>query len=936
LENVKNFVARWTGRGDEKSDTQTFWIDLLTNVFEVKDIANFIFFEERVQLEHKSFIDATIPATHVMIEQKSLGKDLSKPIKQSDGTFLTPFQQARRYANELPYSKRPRWIVACNFSEFHVYDMEKPHDEPEIIFLKNLPKEFNRLKFLVDSREYNLQRELEISLQAGEIVGKIYLALKKNYLKPDSEETLQSLNKLCVRLVFCFYAESAGIFGKHKIFRDYLQNSRNIRRDLLDLFETLNTEKNLRDPYLSDELKIFPFVNGGLFAEKNIEIPNFDDETKKILFDEAENFDWSGISPTIFGAVFESTLNPVTRREGGMHYTSIENIHKVINPLFLDDLHEEFQKIKSSTRNKNKNLLDFQKKLSELKFFDPACGSGNFLTESYISLRRLENEILKELLHEKILLGDFDNPVKISINQFFGVEINDFAVSVAQTALWIAELQMLNETQEIIHKNLNPLPLKNFANIFEGNALTLDWKKICPNPNFIFGNPPFVGASMMTKQQKIDAVNIFGNIKLSNSIDYVGAWYHKAAEFLCRQKLNQNNFCVDKNKSETISVIQKFDKNNFCDTKIKCAFVSTNSITQGEQVAALWDKILQSCQIIFAHRTFRWDSESNEKAHVHCVIIGFADKNLPHEKFIFDGDKKISAKNINPYLIDAPNILIQSRSKPLCDVPKLITGNAPIDGGNLILSEDEKNILIKKFPDAEKFIKILLGGEEFLHNKKRFCLWLVNANPSEIKKIPPIFDRVKKVREFRLNSKRISTKKFAETPQLFAEIRPTIKNFIAIPQVSSEKREYIPIGFLDENIIPTNQLKIIPNANLFHFGILSSKVHMIWTKTVCGRLKSDFRYSGSVVYNNFVWCEPTENLRKKIEQTAQNILDVRKKYPDASLADLYDPTLMPKDLRDAHKKNDLAVMEAYGFDKNFSDEEILAELMTLYKNFVEK
>ena len=379
-------------------------------------------------------------------------------------------------------------------------------------------------------------------------------------------------------------------------------------------------------------------------------------------------------------------------------------------------------------------------------------------------------------------------------------------------------------------------------------------------------------------------------------------------------------------------MIQKFDKNNFCDTKIKCAFVSTNSITQGEQVAALWDKILQSCQIIFAHRTFRWDSESNEKAHVHCVIIGFADKNLPHEKFIFDGDKKIPAKNINPYLIDAPNILIQSRSKPLCDVPRIFLGNKPTDGKNFILSEEEKNILLKKFPDAQKFIKIYLNAEDFLHNKKRFCLWLADATPSEIKKIPPIFDRVKKVQKFREKSSAAPTRKSAETPQKFFFISQPKTNYILIPSTSSERRKYLPIDFVSPEIISSNANLIIPNAELFHFGILSSSVHMAWTKTVCGRLESRIRYSGSVVYNNFVWCECSEVQREKICETAEKILDVRKKYPEASLADLYDPTLMPKDLREAHKKNDLAVMAAYGFEKNFSEEEILSALMNLYKN----
>lgn len=930
---MKNFVERWIGRGDEKSDTQTFWIDLLTNVFGVKNISQFIFFEERVQLEHKSFIDATIPSTHVMIEQKSLGKDLSKPIKQSDGTFLTPYQQAKRYANELPYSKRPRWIIACNFAEFQIYDMENPHDEPTKILLEELPEKFHSLDFLIDPIKNKIYLEEELSVKAGKIVEKLYDALRSQYVNPNDEKSLQSLNKLCVRLVFCLFAESSGVFGKHKIFRDYLQNSRNIRRDLLDLFEVLNTEKNLRDPYLDENLKNFPYVNGGLFAEKNIEIPNFTDEIKNLLLEEASSsFDWSGISPTIFGAVFESTLNPEKilpgqkniRREGGMHYTSIENIHKVIDPLFLDDLNEEFEKIKNSPRNKKKNLLDFQQKLSELKFLDPACGSGNFLTETYISLRRLENKILKELLGEKILLGDFDNPIKVSINQFYGIEINDFAVSVAQTALWISELQMAQETSELIHRDIDFLPLKNFANIFECNALQVDWQKICPNPNYIMGNPPFVGRRYQSPEQKKEIAEFF----TYKDVDYVACWFKKAAEFLFYNNSPENNFRFTKIPDERLLAVQKVFSPTFSRTKspqIECAFVSTNSIVQGEQVAAVWENL--GVEINFCHRTFVWDSESTDKAHVHCVIIGFANFSRA-QKIIFDGDKKIFAKNINAYLQDAPNIFIKPRNKTLQkNSPQMFFGNMAADNKNFSLTEDEKNILLKKFPDAQKFIKNLVGGEEFLHNKKRFCLWLVGANPSEIKKIPPIYERIKKVREFRLNS---SFKKIADRPHEFRDLKNP-KKFIVIPQVSSERRKYIPIGFLDENFIATTQLQIIPDAELFHFGVLTSSVHNIWTKNFCGRLKSDLRYSKEIIYNNFVWCDCSEIQRKKIEQTAQNILDCRKNYPDASLADLYDENLMPVDLRKAHEENDKAVMAAYGFDKNFSELQIVGELMKLYQ-----
>ncbi len=666
---VKKFVATWKNRGYEKGDTQTFWLSFIRDVLNTPEPEKFVLFEVPVQLKHKSFIDVFFPDTKVIVEQKSLSVDLDKSQSQSDGEILSPFEQAQRYGIGLPYSMRPRWIIVCNFNEFLIYDMEL-RDAPAKILLDELPEKFHAFDFIIDPTKNKIRLELELSLKAGEIVGKLYDALKSQYINPDSDAALQSLNKLCVRLVFCFYAESAGIFGKHKIFRDYLQSARNIRQDLILLFDVLNTPHDNRDPYLADELKIFPFVNGGLFADNNIEIPNFNADVKHILFDEAENFNWSGISPTIFGAVFESTLNPVTRRAGGMHYTSLENIHKVIDNLFLNDLHEEFQKIKSAPRNKKKKLLDFQLKLSQLKFFDPACGSGNFLTESYISLRRLENLVLKELLGEKILLGEFDNPVKISINQFFGIEINDFAVAVAQTALWIADLQMLFETAQIVHKNLNPLPLKTYANIFEGNALRLDWHAILPHDlNFIFGNPPFVGRRYRSRAQVEDISNFF----TYKDVDYVACWYKKSADFI------QN-------------------------TKMECAFVSTNSITQGEQVAAIWENL--PVKINFAYRTFKWQSESVKKAAVHCVIIGFAEFNR-EQKIIFDGDQKIFAQNINAYLQDAPNIFIKPRSKPVCDVPQMQNGNMAADGKNFSLSEDEKNILITKFPNAEKFINVL-------------------------------------------------------------------------------------------------------------------------------------------------------------------------------------------------------------------------------------
>ena len=681
----------------EKGESHhSFWLSLLRDVFGISEPEKFIRFEVPVKLKHTSFIDAFLPDTKVIIEQKSLSESLSQEKSQSDGSTLTPYEQAQRYGSSLPYSMRPRWIVISNFAEFLLYDMETLA-EPNKIFLDELPEKFHALDFLVDKTKNKLRIELELSLKAGEIVGKLYDALHSQYLNPDNEHSLASLNKLCVRLVFCLFAESSGIFGKHKIFRDYLQKENNIRRGLLDLFDVLNTPINERDPYLDDTLKKFPFVNGGLFAGA-IEIPNFTPQIKELLLDEASSgFNWAGISPTIFGAVFESTLNPITRRVGGMHYTSLKNIHKVIDPLFLDDLCNELQTIKQSSRNRKKNLLAFQKKLASLKIFDPACGSGNFLTESYLSLRRIENEILKELFGSQIQLGELVNPIKISIGQFYGIEINDFAVAVAQTALWIAELQMIQETQEIIHRDLDFLPLKSYANIHEGNALRIDWRTVASNVDYIIGNPPFVGHQWRTPAQVEDMTLAFPDYNKHGKLDYVAAWYSKAADFIHG-------------------------------TKIACAFLSTNSIVQGESVRVMWEYLFGKGVVInFAHQTFKWTSESTDIAAVHCVIIGFANFHAPIKK-IFDGDKVIIAQNINAYLLDAPNVFIENRGKPPLGFPKMTKGSQPTDGGNLILSPNERDELIAKNPLAEKYIRQFVGAAEFIKDKLRYCLWLKDCS----------------------------------------------------------------------------------------------------------------------------------------------------------------------------------------------------------------
>lgn len=902
---AKQFAEYWRDKGYEKGQSQPFWLQLLSQVFGIEKPTEFIEFEDQVHIDKNTgFIDGYIPTTKVLIEQKSMDKDLRKAIRQSDGSLLNPFQQAKKYIAELPLSKHPKYVVTCNFKSFLIYNMENPNGEPEEILLENLEKEYYRLEFLVEAGSEHLKREMEISIQAGELVGKLYDEVLKLYINPENEETLKSLNMFCVRLVFCLYAEDAGIFGKRLMFHDYLSRfeARDLRRALIDLFKVLDTKIENRDPYMTQELAQFPYVNGGLFANEDIEIPNLNDTVKELLLSKAsEDFDWSEISPTIFGAVFESTLNPETRRSGGMHYTSIENIHKVIDPLFLDSLTEELQEIKqiSVVKTKKKRIEEFQNKLASLKFLDPACGSGNFLTETYLSLRKLENKAISELTGGQILLGDESfSPIKVSIGQFYGIEINDFAVTVAKTALWIAESQMMKETENILHINLDFLPLKSYTNITEGNALRIDWNDVIPKEelNYIMGNPPFVGFTYMSENQKRDMQNVFPGIK---NLDLVCAWY-------------------------------KISFNYIKDTKIEVCFVSTNSIAQGETVARLWQTL--NIKINFAYTTFRWDSEATQKAQVHCIIIGFADFDRK-QKSIYNNGKKILVSNINAYLCDAPNVIVNSRNTPLCDVPKMIYGNKPADGGNLIIEDVDYNEFITKDPYSKRYIKPLLGAVEYLHNKKRYCIWLQDIAPDEIRKCPMIINRIKQCKEIRENSIAEGIRKFANTPTLFAQItQPNEGNYIIIPRVSSEKRRYIPMGFLSSEIKVTDAVQIVPNASIYDFGILTSNVHMAWMRTVCGRLKSDYRYSKDIVYNNFPWCNPTKEQEAKIEKTAQAILNARAKYPNSSLADLYDELIMPVELRKAHQENDKAVMEAYGFDwKKMTESDCVAELMKLYQ-----
>ena len=913
-----DFAKRWKDKGDEKQDSQNFWRDLLSSVFGIANPERKVCFEKRVSLKNTSFIDVYIPETKVIIEQKSLGIDLEKAKKQSDGSELTPFGQAKRYNDELPASEKVQWIVTCNFEKFLIYDMEKPKEPPTELLLKNIAKEYHLLDFLVKFKSEAIIKEEELSIKAGEIVGKIYDALLKEYGENPTQQDLKSLNKLCVRLVFCLYAEDAGLFGDSgDAFCKYLEKyqASDLRREIIDFFKVLDTPIEKRNKFLQDDLAKFPYVNGSLFAvDEDLEnIPNFSEELRDILIKQAaEGFDWSDISPTIFGAVFESTLNPETRRAGGMHYTSIENIHKVIDPLFLDELNNEFKTILETKQSKSKKvkLEAFQRKLASLTFLDPACGSGNFLTETYLSLRKLENQILDELYHGSTFLSsDFvvSSPIQVSIAQFYGIEINDFAVSVAKTALWIAESQTIIDTEQILNTHIDFLPLKSYSNIVEANALRIDWNSLIPKEklNYIMGNPPFVGYKFLTKEQKQDLLYLNKNMR---SIDYVSGWYFKTLEYI------QN-------------------------ASTKCALVSTNSICQGDSIENLW-KVLDGkyqFKFIFAHRTFKWQSEALDKAAVHCIILGYA-YNDSNKKVIYDGSRIVEVSNINYYLLDAPNLIIERVRKHICNLPKMTKGAQLIDGGHFVFeNKEEVDKFLLENPKAEPYIYKYFNAQDFINgNNQKYCLYLKHCPPNDIKNIKGIYERVNAVKKYRETSDAETTRILKERPTEYFQSQVPEGTSIIIPVVSSENRKYLPIQFMEKGSVFTNALFYVDNAPLYLFGLLNSSLHNAWMRIIGGRLKSDYRYSNSIVYNNFVVPELTELQKGQISKTAQAILDARALYPNSSLADLYDPLTMPSELLKAHKANDKAVLALYGLSADASEEEIVAKLMQMYSDKVKE
>ena len=914
----KSFYNSWKDRGYEKGETQHFWLDLLSNVLGYAH-------NDTVVFEHRTstggYIDVWIRQSDVMVEQKALGVDLDKP-EPRRGIMVTPLEQVIDYASSLPLQEQPKYLITCNFNTFRVYDRTKYGDKDlegnQFEFsLSDLVEHPEYLGFIVDPSNNRLRKEKEVSEQAGRLIGSLYDMLLNQYHDPDSEETKHSLNVLCVRLVFCLFCEDAGLFGEPDAFCNYLKNVHpdNIRIKLQHLFDNLDTPRPERDEY-DDDIKVFPYVNGGLFREKVI-IPNFTQEIKDFLLEKmAFPVNWSNISPTIFGGIFESTLNPETRRKGGMHYTSPENIHKVIDPLFLDDLKKELNDIRTdvelSAIKKRNRFKKLHEKICSLVFFDPACGSGNFLTETYICLRQLEYAILKEYKNGQVSLFDSavegERELRVKLDQFYGIEINDFAVAVAETALWISRLKANQEYLLLLDLDEKDFPLTDRANIICENALRYDWNDLVEpsRVSYIMGNPPFVGAKYSSKEQKDDMDEVYSNHQSVSyrTLDYVSCWYYIAADYIRN-------------------------------TSIEVAFVSTNSICQGEQASVMWKSLLTNGVIIsFAHRTFIWDSETQDKAHVHCVIIGFSYINRDI-KYIYDGSSKSIVSHINPYLIEAEDVYIETRKKPITDGVSLITkGSQPTDGGNLILTPEERLNLLSKYPELSEYIKRYMGAVDFLNNEYRYCLWLKDFPLDTITNYPELELRLKKVRESRLNSTKASTRKCANSPALFTEDRQPNQDYIILPVVSSERRYYMPIGWVSKQVIANTNAQMIPGGTLFDFGIIMSIVHNAWMRTICGRMKSDYAYSATIVYNNFPWPTPTDDQKAIIEQTAQGILDARALYPDKSLADLYDPDKMPPELKAAHEANDKAVMDAYGFSYDMTEPQIVAALMKMYQELI--
>lgn len=910
------FVTRWQNKGKERSDAQAFWLDLLGSVYGIEHPASFCRFEERTAVN--GLIDVMIPEAKVLVEQKSVGVDLDTPAVRQ-GRRVTPYQQAKFYADSLPNTERPDRIIVCNFKEFRIHDLNSTRPEKEYISIQlaDLPDQVALFNFLVDPGSSRRAKEEQVSIKAGNLIGKLHAGLIDRLDYTLDNEGRHNLSVLCVRIVFCLFAEDSGIFEKDS-FGAYIDQfePEYVNVGLDKLFEVLNTPAGPKRKNLGDTLSAFPYVNGGLFAGE-VDIPTFDEPLKRLLVDELSlGMNWSTISPTIFGAVFEATLNPSIRHERGMHFTSLQNIHRVIDPLFLNKLTSELEEIlTNSARSKGsrtQRLNNFRKRLSKLQFLDPAAGSGNFLTESYICLRRLENRVLAVLKEDQTWMEfTSDNDlVLISLEQFHGIEINDFAVQVARTALWIAEIQADSETRFIADRVVDSLPLTTSANIHLGNALTEDWNDVIPSSscNYIFGNPPFLGARNQSREQKQEIQDIFAESKHAGNLDYVAGWFLKAAGYL---------------SSPNQSV----------------AFVATSSICQGEQVATVWEPIFKRrCSIDFAHDSFRWRTESNDAAHVFCVIVGFS-RRRNKEAILFhhpkpDSEEIVSTvSRLNPYLVDGPNVYIWNRRQgPLFDVPKMGIGSQPIDNGNYLFDADGLAHFLDLEPAASDYVFEWLGAKEFISGDSRWVLDLCNIESSALLGMPFCLKRVEAVREFRLRSKRSQTRKAASTPQCLGTYIPRKGNAVIIPEVSSEAREYVPMGFVGPEVRCSNTVRLIPDATLYHFGILQSSTHNAWIRSVGGKLEGRIRYSAGVVYNNFPWPEVSQDVKEAISERSRDVLAARKSYSDHPLSVLYNPSvsfLFPR-LWEAHRQLDIAVLDAYGLRPALSEPEITAALMLLY------
>ena len=909
------FARKWEGRGNENQDTQLFWIELMQNVLGLEDAVSRVEFERPVSTaasSHEGYIDVLIPSVKVLVEQKSLGIDLARgEVRQ--GRKVTPAQQGLAYAQGMPLSQQPRYIVACNFAEFWVYDRERDSLCREPLFrleLAELPKNLAAVQFLKGSGEAPATVSQAVSVEAGKIMAKLHAQVAEAFDDPDAPENHHALSVLMTRLMFLMFCEDAGL-TEPNAFRDYVSHfqAADLRRGLKDLFVWLDTRDEDRDRYAEDWLKRLPYMNGGLFRERT-EIPPLSEEFRHTLVVEGcQEFDWTGVSPTVFGSIFEGALSHDHRRANGQHFTNPENIHKVIDPLFLDALKAEFEGARSrpvAGGARRKALEDLHAKVGGISVLDPACGSGNFLTESYLCLRQLENRILLELAGEQSYLSFEDQgerDVLVSLANFHGIELEDFACCVARTALWIAEKQADADTAKVTQRVYQELPLRDYEGIMCANALRIDWEDAVPasEVDYVIGNPPFIGYSNLTAGQKEDRADIFG--KAGGTLDYVACWHRKASDYVRG-------------------------------THARCAFVSTNSICQGQQVEPLWRPLFEDgVRIDFAHQTFVWNSQATDEAHVHVIIVGFSREGVA-PKLLFDGEGNVrEVGNINGYLAAAPDAFVARRSKPICGVLPMVRGCQPTDNGQLLLTQEEHDELLSREPTAEPYIRPFSMGAEYINGVPRYCIWMDGADPAVLTRLPLVRERVQAVREFRLASKKAATRKKAATPWLFDEVRPPKgESYIAFPAVSSGRRKYIPTGFVTSGMIPGNKIYYVDGGGIYEFGILTSLFHNAWTRLVAGRLKSDFNYSNTIVYNNFVWPEPSDAQRGEIERCARVVLDARAAHPDATLADMYDPDndfLFP-DLMAAHRALDAAVEDAYGVDFGGDEERIVAHLFALY------